>query len=444
MNSLNLTNSLSRRHFLKTSSVLAAGAAVAPYVITSHAEDDTPIRIGLVGCGSRGLGAVGNALAAGKNIKLVALADVFPDRIKEARAILKDFGKNVAQAANWAAGTESADMTGVSIEIPDEMCFTGFDAYEKLMKVADINYVILASPPGFRPFHIKAAIEAGKNVFAEKPVAVDPFGVRMILAAGKMAAEKKLGFVAGTQRRHSANYVEVIKRIHDGEIGEITSARAFWNQGTVWMKPRKPEWSDMEWQLRDWTYFTWLAGDIIVEQHLHNIDVINWATNSHPVKAFANGGRARRTGPEFGNIYDNFSVEFEYPNGMRMTSMCRQIDNVANAIGEEVTGTKGRSDCCKIIKTDKVWRRTAKFRNPYEQEHVDLIASIRAGTPLNEAQAVAESNLAAIMGREAAYSGQSVDWDSTMESEMNLAPKKYEFGPLEVKPVAVPGVYKFE
>jgi predicted dehydrogenase len=435
----------SRRHFLKTSSLLAAGTVIAPSIITVRAAADDPqIRIGLVGCGSRGLGAVGNAMGAAPNVKLVALADVFPDRLKAAKEQLAKMASS-PQANTWAAGTETKDLKGIDFSVPDDHCFTGFDAYKKLFAIPEINYVILATPPGFRSIHLAAAIEAGKHAFVEKPVAVDPAGIRAVIAAGEAAKKKNLGIVAGTQRRHQNNYVETMKRILDGAIGEITSARCYWCQGGVWMKDRLPEWSDMEWQLRNWMYFTWLAGDIIVEQHLHNIDVISWAIQKHPLTAMGVGGRTVRNTPEYGHIYDHFAVEFEYPGGVRMQSYSRQWDNCSSTIGEAVVGTKGTSDCKGYIKVGKEnWRFPDKIKNPYDQEHTDFINSIRAGQPLNEAQQVAESNLAAIMGREAAYTGQVIDWDTAMESTLSLAPKAYEFGPLPVSPVPVPGKYKFE
>lgn len=435
---------VSRRQFIKTSSLLAAGTAVAPYAITSHAAPDDPIRVALIGCGSRGMGAVQNVLTAGPNIKLVALGDLFPDRMIAARAQLEKMGSGPSQGNTWAPGSVTKSLQGMNLKIADEFCFTGFDAYRKVLAIPEVNYVILATPPHFRSIHLKTVIEAGKHAFVEKPVAVDPTGVRSVLASGELAKQKGLGILAGTQRRHQANYVETMKRIHDGALGTLTSARAYWNQGTMWMKDRKPEWSDLEWQLRNWMYFTWLSGDHIVEQHLHNIDVINWAMKEHPISALGLGGRQVRTGPEYGNIYDHFAVEFEYKSGLRLQSFSRQMDNCSNAIGEVVVGTKGSSTVnVGVIKGENAWRYAGKAGNPYDDEHVDFVNSIRAGQPLNEAQAIAESNLTAIMGREATYSGQLVDWDSAMESKLDLSPKAYAFGPMAVPPVAMPGQYKF-
>jgi predicted dehydrogenase len=440
--------SVSRRQFLKRSSLAVAGTAALtqlPFVISSHAAPDDPIRIGLIGCGGRGTGAVADALGAATNVKypqagyhtetiaanagalnanvkVVALADVFPDRLSSCRDQLQKLG----------------------LSIPDERCFIGFDAYRKLVAVPEVNYVILATPPHFRPQHLTAAIEAGKNVFMEKPVAVDGAGVKLVFAAGELARQKGLGIVAGTQRRHLRSYQETIKRIHDGAVGEIVYARAYWNGSTVWVVERQPGWSDMEWQLRNSNYFTWLSGDHIVEQHVHNLDIANWALNSHPIKALALGGRQARPNKTYGHIYDHFAVEYEYPNGVRMFSQCRQMNGCEGKVEEAVVGAKGTSNCKDWIRgNDKqlVYRFRDQAPNPYQQEHQDLIASIRAGTPLNEARAIAESTLTGIMGRESAYSGRSVGWDEILEAKTRLGPEKYEFGPLPFPEVAIPGQY---
>lgn len=442
-------STLSRRSFLKNST-LAAGTAVAasnfPFVLTSHAAPDDPIRIGLIGCGGRGSGAVLDALGAEtnviypksgyhtedikegatlkhKNISVVALADAFPDRIESCRRNLGKLGLNV----------------------PSEHCFTGFDAYKKLLAVPELNYVILATPPHFRPVQLKAAIEAGKHCFIEKPCAVDAPGVRMVMEAGKLAQQKNLGIVSGTQRRHLKSYNETIKRIQDGELGELMYGTCYWNGGVIWTIDRKPEMSDMEWQLRNWGYFTWLGGDHIVEQHLHNLDIMRWVIGQNPVKAMALGGRqARPNHPNYGHIYDHFAVEFEYANGMKMFSQSRQMDKVDSKVSEFIAGTKGTSDCKSYIRLSGGgnWRFREQDVNPYQQEHQDLIASIRAGKPLNEAQQTAEATLMGIMGRESAYSGQFVEWDQILNSNLRLGPEKYEFGPLPFPEVAIPGAYK--
>jgi predicted dehydrogenase len=267
----------------------------------------------------------------------------------------------------------------------------------------------------------------------------------MVLEAGELAKQKGLGIVAGTQRRHMRSYNETIKRIHDGAIGEIIYARAYWNGGVVWTVERQPRWTDMEWQLRNWGYFTWLSGDHNVEQHLHNLDIMNWLIGEHPTKAIALGGRQAREHPIHGNIYDHFAVEYEYASGVRMFSQSRQMSNCEGKVEEGVTGTQGTSNCKDWIRPrdGQAWRFRETEVNPYQQEHQDLIASIRAGKPLNEAKAVAESTLMAIMGRESAYSGQSVEWDKAFNSNTRLGPDKYEFGNLPFPDVAIPGRYKF-
>lgn len=451
--SISQASTVSRRQFLKNSTVAVAGAAAVshiPFILTSHAAPDGPIRIGLIGCGGRGTGAVLDALGAAtkviypdagyhtedvadgavverKDIEVVALCDVFPDRLNTCRRQLEKLGVN----------------------IPDERCFTGFDGYKKLLAVPEINYVIQATPPHFRPQHLLDAIKAGKNVFIEKPAAVDAPGVRMIIEAGELAKTKNLGIAAGTQRRHRRTYIETIKRLQDGAIGDLLTARAYWNGGVIWVVERQPGWSDMEWQLRNWNYFTWIGGDHIVEQHVHNLDVINWAFNAHPLKAYGMGGRQARQHPIHGHIYDHFAIEFEYPNGMRMFSQCRQMHGCEGRVGEGFVGTKGTAwlgDGNNLIlpKGGPNFRtRSATDGNPYDQEHQDLIASIRAGKPLNAAQAIAESTLTGIMGREAAYSGQTIEWDDAFNSKTRLGPDTYALGALPFPEVPMPGQYKF-
>jgi len=413
---------LSRRQFIQNSAVITGGLAltsVLPRSVWAGITDT--IRVGVIGCGGRGGDAAKNCLDSSKGVQIVALADAFKDRVGAAK---KRF--NVA----------------------DNRCFVGLDSYKALLALPDVDMVILATPPGFRPIHFAAAIEAGKNVFMEKPVAVCLAGVNMVLAAAAKAAEKKLAVVAGTQRRHEAKYVETMKRIHGGAIGDIVGAQCYWNQGGLWVNKRQAGQSDVEWQLRNWLYFTWLSGDHIVEQHVHNIDVINWAFNALPDEVHSIGGRQFCKAPEFGNIYDHFGTEFFYPNDVRTISTCRQIEGADNRIGERVTGTKGWSNCAGLIsdhKGNKIWEYTGPNADPYIQEHTDLIASIRSGKPLNEGQRIAESTLCAIMARESAYSQQRFKrtW-YIAKSDLNLLPpddlKLTDSKP--VAPVAVPGKYK--
>lgn len=442
---------LSRRTLLETSSLALAGATLLKGVPAVHAAEtaasDMQVKIGLIGCGGRGTGAVLNAMGAATkviypkagyhtedaaanakvarpNIKVVALADLFPNRLEACRL----------------------QLSKVDSEIPAERCFSGFDAYQKLLAIGEINYVILATPPHFRPAHLKAAVEAGKHVFMEKPAAVDVPGVKTVIEAGEMAKAKGLGIAAGTQRRHQKSYIETVKRIQDGALGDIVYCRAYWNGSEIWVVQRQPEWSDMEWQLRNWNYFTWLSGDHYVEQHVHNLDVINWVLNAHPIKAVAAvGGRQVRTAPVNGHIFDHFAVEFEYPNGVKVFTQARQIDNCDGMVEETVVGTKGTSNCANWIRPrdGEQWKYKGNDISQYEQEHLDLIASISAGKPINEARAIAESTMTGILGREATYSGRAITWDQLMKSEKRLGPEKYDLSAsIEIPPVAMPGKYK--
>ncbi len=329
------------------------------------------------------------------------------------------------------------------VKVPAGNRFTGFDNYKGVLSVPGVNLIVTAAPPGFRPIHVKAAVEAGKHVFMEKPVAVDPVGIRSIIATSELAAQKKLALVAGTQRRHQQRYLEMMKRIQDGQIGEIVAAQVYWNQGDLWVKQREPNMSEIEWQCRNWLYFTWTSGDHIVEQHVHNIDVANWAMGVMPKNVMGMGGRQVRVAPEYGNIFDHFAVEFEYPNGVRVTSMCRQTKGCNDRVEERIVGTKGvawSTSSATRITGAAPWTFEAEEINPYVQEHIDLIASIRKGAPLNEGRQVAESTLCAIMGRMSAYTGRAISWEWAMNtSKLDLSPAKYEFGPNPVDPVAVPG-----
>ena len=280
----------SRRDFLRTTTAAVVGGTLASTVNIpgAFAAGSDEIRVGVIGCGGRGTGAIGNVLASAPGVRLVAVGDLFPDRLAESLKNLAKLGDKVA--------------------VPKEQQFTGWDAYQKVI-ASDVNYVILASPPGFRPTHLQAAIAAGKNVFTEKPVAVDAAGYKTVVAAADVAKQKGLGVAAGTQRRHHAAYREAMKRLHDGAIGDIVAIRAYWNQGGLWNKPREASWSDMEFQLRNWLYYTWLSGDHIVEQHVHNLDVGNWGMNGIPARVFGVGGRQARTAPEYGHIFDHFGLE---------------------------------------------------------------------------------------------------------------------------------------
>jgi predicted dehydrogenase len=436
----------SRRQFISSSTAGAVAAAHFLFTDAGRAADGRKIRVGIIGCGGRGTGAALNLLLAKTNViyppprsgyhtedavpgarlqatdvEVVALADLFQDRLDHCRAQLKRVGN----------------------EVSDRNCFVGFDAYEKVIGLPEVNYVVLASPPQFRPREVRAAVEAGKHVFAEKPVAVDSPGARSVIESGEMAGKKGLGFLAGTMRRHSRDYMETVRRLRDGAVGEILQLRAYFNIGELWTIPREPGWGDAEWQLRNWNYFTWLSGDCIVEQHVHNLDHANWIMGEHPVRAYGMGGRISRTSEEFGNIYDHFAVEYEYANGARLFSQNRQIANGTNRVGLEALGRKGTSNCRDTITSDKVWRYEGEKPDAYEAQHRDLIESIRAGKPLNEAQDVAESTLTAIMGREAAYSGKVIEWDAVWNSKRDYTPDRYHLGDMPFPEVVNPKTYNF-
>ena len=411
-----------RRDFLKGAVATAAVAGLAPGLVggMGPVSGSDEIRVGLIGCGGRGSGAADNCANAADGVKIVAMADLFRDRLESSRSHLMSLGDR--------------------IDVPDERCFVGFDAYEKLL-ACDVDLVMLATPPGFRPAHFEAAIEAGKHVFMEKPVATDAPGIRKVLAATRKAKEKNLAVVAGTQRRHQKGYIETMERIHDGAIGELVGAQVYWNQGGLWVVPKGPEMTDMEWQCRNWLYFTWASGDHIVEQHIHNIDVMNWAVGGPPKKALAMGGRQVRTGEQYGNIFDHFAVEFEFEGGVRALSECRQIDDCWNRVSEKIIGTEGTANPSGSITSSKNgdWRAGGGGRNAYVQEHADLIESIRRNEVLNEGETVAMSTMTAIMGRMSAYTGKEVTLEFALQSQESLLPEKWDFGPLATPLVAIPG-----
>ncbi len=411
---------LTRRDLLKSSAV-AAGTLVltgAPGPL-AYAQGDDTIRVGVVGCGGRGSGAAHNCVNSSAGVKIVALADAFSDRLQKLK---NDF------------------------DVPEDRCFVGLDAYKKLMALDDINLVILATPPGFRPIQLTEAIRQGKNVFMEKPVAVCPAGIKMVIEASEQAEQKGLGIVAGTQRRHQFEYVETMKRVLDGAIGEVVTAQCYWNMGGLWCHERQANESDVEWQIRNWLYFTWLSGDHITEQHVHNIDVVNWAFGDVlPETVHGIGGRQYRTDPKYGHIFDHFGIEFNYPGDVRTISTCRQIEGTAGNVSERVVGTKGWTNCSGRIEGENPWRYRGPRSDPYVQEHTDLIKSIRDGEPLNEGKRIAGSTLCAIMGRESAYSRQQfkTSWFTTRCTLDLLPPADLKLSDSRpVPPVAIPGQYE--
>lgn len=425
-------SSLSRRTFAQGAALSAAAAAATPTGLlgatrtgpaaSRGGHGDGVIRIGLIGCGGRGTGAALQALQTEGAVELVAMGDAFEDR---ARSSLAEIQKR--------------DKLAAKIKVTPETTFIGFDAFEKVLG-AGVDVVILATPPHFRPDQFRAAIAAGKHVFMEKPVAVDGHGVRTVLEAAAAAKQKDLKVGVGLQRHHDRGYQEVIQRVHDGQIGDIVAARAYWNMGFLWSKERQTGWSDMEWQLRNWLYFTWLSGDHIVEQHIHNMDVINWAKQAHPVRAHGMGGRQIRTDERFGHIFDHHAVQFEYEDGTYMFSECRQIAGCMNKVSEHLIGTKGTVDFENgyHIHGENPFRFKGKRGNPYQVEHDELFAAIRNGTEHNEAVYGAESTMTAIMGRMATYTGRIVTWDEALASE-RLGPTEYGWTELAVPPVPRPG-----
>ena len=421
---------LSRRKFLTSTAIIGAAGMVAPAILAGcsnnksattplkkegeyyvpelpdKAIDGKELKVGVIGCGGRGSGAVMNLLDAANGITVTALGDVFEDRLQDLRAHLKNDRQQ---------------------DVPDEACFTGFDAYQKVID-SGVDMVIIATPPVFRPTHFQYATEKGVHSFLEKPIAVDPKGYRTIMAAAKQAQAKGLSVVTGTQRHHERRYVEANKQIQAGIIGEITGGNVYWNQGMLWYKERQPGWSDMEWNIRDWVNWTWLSGDHIVEQHVHNIDVFLWMSGLKPATATSFGARHRRV---TGDQYDMFSTDFVMENGIHMHSMCRQIDGCSNMDSE--------TNEIKDLEGNVLWKydeeaanQEFKQHDPYVLEHVDWVNHIRKGTAHEEASDCAASCMAAIMAREAAYTGATTTWDEMTQSPMDLLPEKLELGPLDL------------
>ena len=389
---------LSRRDFGKQTALGATALAGFGILNSTHAAEESPLKIGLIGCGGRGTDAVRNAIAASNKVQLIAMQDYFENRIKSS---LSELQKNENIKEN--------------IKVDPANIFVGRDGYKKLVELK-LDYVIIASPPGFKAEQFEAAINAKKHVFCEKPVSTDPVGTRRYMAAAKKSQELKLSVVTGTQRRHEKPYVETIKKLHNGEIGEILYGRAYWDGGLPWTRERTTGQSDADYQVNNWYQFCWICGDNIVEQHVHNLDVMNWVFKSHPISVIASGGRCWKPKIElYGNIWDNFSCDFEYPNGVHVMSYCRHLNRCYEEVSELVVGTKGRSRC-----NDK----GEKGINPYVQEHKDLQASIWGTGPyLNEGIQVAESTFTAIFGRMAAYTGQKLEWDKALAMDLDLMPK---------------------
>ena len=415
----------SRRDFLKGSAGIVAGAAAAGAILLPQggvyaAGADETIKIGLVGCGGRGTGACGQALKTKGPVKLVAIGDAFEDNAKGALRTLK----NDPQLSE-------------RIEVSDDKIFHGFDAYKQVID-SGVDLVILATPPGFRPMHFEYAVEKGKNIFMEKPVAVDAPGVRQVLAAAEKAKQKNLKVGVGLQRHHSARYNDTIKRIQDGALGDLVLLRVYWNDAGVWVRPRKPGQTEMEYQMRNWYYFCWLCGDHINEQHIHNLDVANWVKGAYPAKAQGQGGRQVRTGKENGEIYDHHFVEYTYPDGTVMLSQCRHQPDTWRSVSEHAHGTKGTADISGFRMTMRdgtEWRSRERGGDDYQVEHDHLFDAIRNNKPYNEAENGAKSTMTAILGRMCTYSGQEIKWDDAINSKIALRPEGYTF---DSKPPTTP------
>ena len=417
---------VSRRDFIKTSGTLGVAALLSGTERMFAAGSDK-IRIGLIGCGGRGMYDTTNCLNSAENVELVAMGDLFKDRLDGALQTLKN---NLAE----------------KVKVTNDSCFAGWDAYKKVVTRDDVDMVILTEAPHFRSEHLKAAVEAGKHVFMEKPVAVDPVGVRSVIESSALADKKNLTIVAGTQMRRIAHLVAIMERIHNGDLGKILSGQCVRiGDGMLGWGPkeRQPSWSDMEWQLRRWLFLTWLSGDFITEMHVHNLDMVNWALDAHPVQCIGMGGRQVRSAPEYGDAYDHFAVEYEYPNGVRIEYMGAQIDGVTDRNDQRLVGTKGSAymDFANaIIEGEKPFKYDGPSPDPCIRQHADQIAAIREARPLNEGKRIAESTLTSIMGRMSAYTGRALKWDWVMNaSKLDLRPPKYEFGDLPMPPVAVPG-----
>ncbi|MCE5267571.1 MAG: Gfo/Idh/MocA family oxidoreductase [Planctomycetaceae bacterium] len=437
-NSRSGSTNLGRRDFLKKSVLATAGMTLAGglgVARSAHAAGSDTIKIALVGCGGRGTGAAINALQTRANVKLVAMADAFKDSLDQSLATIRKQCKD-------------------RVEVPADRQFTGLDAYQRAID-SDVGMVLLCTPPGFRPRHFEAAVKAGKHVFMEKPLATDTPGLRRIQAANAEAKRKNLAVAVGHHLRHEVKHREIVRRIHDGQLGDLTFLRVYFNSGGLWIRPRQPGQTEMQYQVRNWYYFTWLCGDHILEQHVHDLDVGNWIAQTHPIEAQGMGGRQVRVGREVGEIFDHHTVEFTYANGLKMFSYCRHIPGCWEAFSEHAHGTKGVADIqgygpavMKIAGQRPI--RLRQGPDGHQVEMDDLMAAIVAGQPYNEADWAAESTMTGIMGRIATYSGKIVTWDDAMASEVDLTPKNLAWnsptlvnpGPDGCYPCAIPGVTK--
>ncbi len=420
---------VSRREFVKSTAAAAAGASFMLGANRfAYAAGSDRLRVGLIGCGGRGTGAAADAVAAAEGVEIYAMGDLFEDRLEDSRRRLEE-------------------NLGEAMQVTDDRTFTGFDNYKHVID-ADVDMIILATPPGFRPIHFRYAVDAGKHVFMEKPTNVDVAGYASIVESGELARQKGLSVVAGTLYRRQPSFVEAIDEIHNGAIGEIVGAQAYYLTGPIWLRDREPGMSDMEWQCRNWYYFNWLSGDHIVEQFVHNLDVLNWVFEGHPESALAMGGRLVRVDPSYGHIYDHFSVEYVYPGDVRVEAKCRQMENTTTRVTNQIIGSTGiatldpNRSMIRSHDGEVVFRHPERGGNGYVQEHADLIAAIRTNDPINESKQIADSTLTGILGRESAYTGQEVTWEEILSAQMDLVPKEFAFTELPNVSVPRPGATK--
>ncbi len=424
----------SRRSFITgatgaTAALLAGGVggatAGAANTDVGRARGDATLRIGLIGCGGRGTGAAAQALSTAGPVELVAMADAFEDRVESCHARLAEMADN------------GSFEGGKRLQVPAENRYVGFDAWRKVVD-SGVDVIVHATPPGFRPEHFEYAVERGKHVFMEKPLAVDAPGVRRVLKAAKASKQKNLKVGVGLQRHHSGMYNETIERIHDGAIGDVVALRVYWNSAGLWVRERQPGQTEMEYQMRNWYYFNWLCGDHIVEQHIHNIDVGNWVKGGHPVAAQGQGGRQWRNGPDHGEIFDHHFVEYTYGDGAVMLSQCRHIENCWDQVAEFAHGSKGMASLAAgLIQAPGGWNHQAPEdeKSPYQVEHDRLFEAIREDRPFNEAKNGAISTMTAVMGRMATYGGKKITWEDALASEVSLEPAKYAW---DAAPPVVP------
>ncbi len=418
--------SLTRRGFLGTA---AATTAVSSTAAARRPGGQEMLRVGLVGCGGRGTGAAVNALRADENVQLTAMGDLFGDHIDsrlEALLAIEDIAPKIA--------------------VTEDTKFTGWDAYQKVIDSCDV--VLLATSPHFRPLHLAAAVEAGKHLFVEKPIATDATGVRAVLASCEKAKEKGLSVVSGLCYRYQHAKRATIERIHDGAVGDVAAMQCTYNASGLWLRtpPEGTTWTAMETQMRNWLYYTWLSGDHIAEQHIHSLDKLAWAMDGYPVKCVSSGGRIVRTGEEYGNVYDHFNTVFEWEGGVRGFSSCRQWNNAKTEVSDWIFGTRGRANIQRHRIESGPWDWRYDSEEPddmYQNEHDELFAAIRSGEPINNGEYMCNSTMMAIMGRLAAYTGKEVSWEEAWNSQEDFTLPRYDWDVVPEAPIARPGVTEF-